>query len=1134
MTRYLRTCGGRELTVHAPRSGDFDLAALTAFAAAEPVLGLDVETSALDDHGPRFFAPGFTVRLVQFGSETEAWVLDMADHGQRDAAAAVLADPARRFVTHTPYDVLAVWSALGIPLGQRVADTHLLSKLLDPDERAGHGLKELSARYLDGSLAEAEAALHARMRALAPARCRAGNAPLRWGWDHLPADDEAYVVYAGLDAIYARRLLPVLHAACAPFAHLARLDTWLAAQATGITVRGLRLDLDYARRLLADLEAEHAAADAQISAALGCPGGSPKFAGWLDAQATTAAITGLARTPTGRLQVTADTLTALLDGHGAALPEHAAGLARARLAMSKASNLIANLRGFLAAAGQDGRVHPQVNTLRAKTARMSITGPALQTLKKHDPRLRRCFTADPGHVLISCDFSQVEIRVAAALAKDPTLTQVIVSGADIHDATARLMYGDGFTDEQRTISKRATFGTIYGGGARALADQTGVSEDTARQVIQRWRRTYPRVIGYGRRLADLAEVITASGRRIPADPARPYANANYAVQSTARDLLLAAVYLLVTRYQVGGLWLFVHDEIIVQAPEHDAERIRGLLQNAMTSTFRGLPIVADAKILGRSWGQDDTAGPQPPGLGETGEIPRFQPPPDPEPGTVPAAPAVAGSAGCPVGEGCSPGAPCRHPACHACYPELGLPRWRVLVTGSRAWADEAVITAALREHWHGGDALLVSGTCPRGADAIAERVWKSWGGQVERHPADWASGRDAGMRRNAAMVAAGADICLAFIRDHSPGASHAAALAGRAGIPVHRYTHPQEDTMTRPSPAADPKAAALLTAAQWCAGRGWHVFPLRPGDKRPAFPDHKAEDCTGTDLRCRGGHQGWEPRATTHPGRIGRAWATVPYNIGVACGPSGLLVIDLDKPKPGEVPPPQWALPGVADGADVLAVLCERHGQPLPFETFMVRTRRGGLHLYFTAPPGVGLGNTSGRNERGLGWLIDTRGHGGLVVAPGSFVDLPDGAGRYEVVYDRPPAPLPQWLAALLTAPHDENALTECRSAVPGQVRDLGHWTATALSREIERVRAAAEGGRNHALNKAAFHLGQIVAAGALPEDLARTELYDAASVHFGVGTPPFTANSARDVISAGIAAGKRRPRPLANLGTAA
>ncbi|MGI8446595.1 MAG: DNA polymerase [Streptosporangiaceae bacterium] len=1124
MTQYLRTCGGHTLTVHAPRAGELDPAAVAAFAAAEPVLGLDVETSAIDDHGPRFFGPGFTLRLVQFGSEREAWVLDMADPAQRDTAAAVLADPARRFVTHTAFDVLAVWSALGIPLGQRVADTHLLSKLLDPDERAGHGLKELSARHLDGGLAEAETALHARMRALAPAGHRAGNAWLRWGWDHLPADDEAYVVYAGLDAIHARRLLPVLLAACGPFAHLARLDTWLAAQATGITIRGLRLDQAYTRGLLADLEAEHAAADTQISGALGCPGGSPKFAEWLDAQATAAGITSLSRTPTGRLQVTADSLTALLDQHADTLPAGAAELARARLAMSKASNLIANLRGFLAAADPAGRVHPQVNTLRAKTARMSITGPTLQTLKKHDPRLRRCFVADPGHVLISCDFSQVEVRVAATLAEDPTLKEVILSGADIHDATARLMYGEGFTDEQRTISKRATFGTIYGGGARALAAQTGVSEDTARRVIQRWRRTYPRVIAYGQRLAALAEVVTASGRHIPADPARPYANANYAVQSTARDLLLAAVYALVTRHRVGGLWLFVHDEVIVQAREDDAERVCGLLEQAMTSTFRGLPIVAEAKILGPSWGRsDDPAAPPLPGIcgtcGTSGTFPGQQgsggfrrparSPEPPEPSPPPPAP------------------PGWVPADHGSLARRVRPvTHKVLVTGSRTWTDETAIAAALREHWHDGNALLISGACPRGADAIAERIWRSQGGLVEHHPADWDTGRDAGMRRNAAMVARGADVCLAFIRDHSPGASHTARLAERAGIPVRRYTDPQEDTM----PLSSPAAASLLDAALCCAARGWRVFPVRPRAKKPpAFPDHKAEDCAGTDPRCRSGHQGWEPRATTNADRIERAWARTPYNIGIATGPSGLIVIDLDTPKPGEVPPPEWALPGITSGADVLAALCERHGQPWPAETFTVRTRRGGLHLYFTAPPDTPLRNTSGRSERGLGWLIDTRGHGGYVLAPGSFVDLQDGTAPYEVVYGRCPAALPDWLAGLLTA-----SPIGCHPAAADQVRDLDRYAASALNREIERVRGAVEGGRNHTLNKAAFHLGQLIAAGMLPELVASAELHAAASVHFGVGTPPFTSGDAHATIRAGIAAGKRKPRPLATLGAAA
>lgn len=123
-------------------------------------------------------------------------------------------------------------------------------------------------------------------------------------------------------------------------------------------------------------------------------------------------------------------------------------------------------------------------------------------------------------------------------------------------------------------------------------------------------------------------------------------------------------------------------------------------------------------------------------------------------------------------------------------PSQDRTRRRVLVTGSRSWTDVRTLRAALAAQWGDGSAVLVSGGCPRGADRVAETLWTRWGGTVERHPADWSRhGRAAGPRRNAAMVTAGADVCLAFIRDDSRGASHTARLAEAAAIATHRFTH---------------------------------------------------------------------------------------------------------------------------------------------------------------------------------------------------------------------------------------------------------------------------------------------------------------------------------------------------------
>jgi hypothetical protein len=117
---------------------------------------------------------------------------------------------------------------------------------------------------------------------------------------------------------------------------------------------------------------------------------------------------------------------------------------------------------------------------------------------------------------------------------------------------------------------------------------------------------------------------------------------------------------------------------------------------------------------------------------------------------------------------------------------------RILITGSRDWPDPAVIEAALMRASRGvlyHDVTLVSGACPTGADRMAEELAANLGMVVERHPADWAShGKAAGFIRNAEMVHAGADVCLAFQLNDSRGTGHTIQLARGAGIPTHVET----------------------------------------------------------------------------------------------------------------------------------------------------------------------------------------------------------------------------------------------------------------------------------------------------------------------------------------------------------
>ncbi|MFG2834809.1 bifunctional DNA primase/polymerase [Streptomyces zaomyceticus] len=288
-----------------------------------------------------------------------------------------------------------------------------------------------------------------------------------------------------------------------------------------------------------------------------------------------------------------------------------------------------------------------------------------------------------------------------------------------------------------------------------------------------------------------------------------------------------------------------------------------------------------------------------------------------------------------------------------------------------------------------------------------------------------------------------------------------------------------------------------LNAALAAAARGWPVFPLRPADKRPA--GHAEEHCPHTG-RCATGHRTPEERATTDQAQITAAWTHKPYNVGLATGPAGLAVVDLDLPKPTDkAAPKEWE--GFRDGIEVFTAVCERAGHPVPADTYAVRTGRGGLHLYFTAPEGKRLRGSAGR----LGWKVDTRAWGGYVVAPGSVVHR----RPYEVVNAADPIPLPTWLCDLLTPPPAPAPLSV--SAVRARIGRADRYATAAMNGELAKLAAAPDGEHNLTLYRAAYALGRLIAAGSLTEQEVTDRLTEAALAK-GL-TASRTASSIRDGI---------------------
>jgi DNA polymerase-1 len=274
---------------------------------------------------------------------------------------------------------------------------------------------------------------------------------------------------------------------------------------------------------------------------------------------------------------------------------------------------------------QTGRIHATFNQTVAATGRIAVSDPNLQNIPirtAEGRKIREAFVADPGWLLLSADYSQIELRVLAHLSKDPTLIDTFRRGEDVHDRTSREVFGPLSPvppDEQRRVSKMVNYALLYGKTAFTLAKDLGVTQKQAEAFIEAYFARFSQVRAFIdetiARARQTGHVRTLLGRlrRLP-DLKSPNFQVrmeaerqamNTPVQGSAADLIKKAMIDLHRELRERGmrsrLILQIHDELLLEVPEEEAEEARALVREVMEGALPlDVPLVVDARV-GASW-----------------------------------------------------------------------------------------------------------------------------------------------------------------------------------------------------------------------------------------------------------------------------------------------------------------------------------------------------------------------------------------------------------------------------------------------------------------------------------------------------------------------------------------------------
>ena len=544
------------------------------------------------------------IRLVQVGDAEQGWAIPWDSwkgvfyQGMKNYDGPIvchnIAFEAKWFAIKSEWDL--PW--------YQAHDTMIMAQVIDP---LGTGaLKRLAAQYVDSRSVALQDTLDKQF------------AENGWTWGTVPVNFEPYWAYGALDTVLTMKLWEQFYEKCGPgkpYSIAYELEMATRRIATRMEINGARVDLDYSQRKLDELTQYTDGVKTWAKTTYGTSITS-NVQLVRTFENLGAVITEV--TPSGQKSMTKDQLKLLLrDGN-----DEVKTLADAVLKQRKADKLASSYFSNFLADNINGYVHPSIRTLGARTGRMSITEPALQTLPSGDATVRRAFLPrDEDHVIISSDLDQVEFRLTANFSGDQPLINLFheadATGGDVFTSIMQEVYQDPTLtkeDPRRKLIKGVVYGKLYGAGVDKMALTAGVQTDVMRGVVDGFDRSYPGVKTLQRNIEDAGMrrlrsegqgyVLTKTGRRLPCDDDRVYSLTNYLIQASAAEVFKQNLVKLDQADLTEYLIVPVHDEIVLQAPKDEAAEVMEVVKECMTTRDGwAVPLTAGVEGGFSNWGE---------------------------------------------------------------------------------------------------------------------------------------------------------------------------------------------------------------------------------------------------------------------------------------------------------------------------------------------------------------------------------------------------------------------------------------------------------------------------------------------------------------------------------------------------